>query len=134
MGYMFNQAPAFNQNIGSWNTTAVTTMTSMFNEASAFDQDIGSWNTAAVTDMYGVFRGASAFNNGGSASINNWNTSAVTQMRSMFSRAGAFNQDLSGWCVQNNFDSEAAYFKYEVNSAWANDATKQPDWDGASCP
>ena len=55
-------------------------------------------------------------------------------MRSMFSRAGAFNQDLSGWCVQTHFDTEPSEFNDNANSTWANDASKQPDWDGAACP
>ena len=52
----------------------------------------------------------------------------------MFGYATAFNQNLSGWCVQNNFDSEPSDFKTNANSTWASAASKQPDWDGASCP
>ena len=55
-------------------------------------------------------------------------------MSSMFQNATAFNQNLSGWCVQNNFNSEPTSFKISANNTWANDASKQPDWDGASCP
>ena len=80
-------------------------MTAMFSSATNFNKDIGSWNTAAVTTMVG-----------------------------MFENATAFNQNLSRWCVQNNFDSESYLFKSGANSIWVADASKQPDWDGASCP
>ena len=48
MSSMFLGAAAFNQNIGTWNTGAVTNMSSMFWSAAAFNQNIGTWNTAAV--------------------------------------------------------------------------------------
>ena len=52
----------------------------------------------------------------------------------MFYGASAFNQDLSGWCVQDNFDSEPNDFKTNANNTWASTGAKQPDWEGASCP
>ena len=52
----------------------------------------------------------------------------------MFRDTTAFNQNLSGWCVQNNFNLEPNYFKTGANSTWISDASSQPDWDGASCP
>jgi surface protein len=66
---MFYGASVFNQPIGNWNTTAVTTMINMFRNASAFNQNIryqavSKWNTAAVTSMLFMFNGATTFNNG----------------------------------------------------------------------
>jgi hypothetical protein len=49
----------------------------------------------------------------------------------MFEGATAFNQDLSGWCVQNNFNAEPAFFKAGANPTWTGDTTKQPVWNGA---
>jgi surface protein len=50
---MFYFATAFNQNLGSWNTAAVSNMGSTF-AASAFNQNVGGWNTARVQDVSSV--------------------------------------------------------------------------------
>jgi surface protein len=93
MGYMFQSASAFNQDIGNWNTAHVTDMVFLFRYATAFNQDIGSWNTAQVTNMNSMFRFASAFNQ----DIGSWNTARVKYMEYMFYSASAFNQDISKW-------------------------------------
>jgi surface protein len=93
MSSLFNSTNVFNQNIGNWNTSSVTNMSSMFYAAAAFNQNIGNWNTTSVTNMSSMFSAAVAFNQ----NIGNWNTSTVSTMASMFSSAAAFNQDIGAW-------------------------------------
>ena len=96
MQSMFRLAIAFNQNIGSWNTVAVTSFLDMFNGAIAFNQNIGSWNTIAVASMQAMFTGATSFNQ----NISSWNVSACTTFLNMFSGATSFNQNLGSWALR----------------------------------
>jgi surface protein len=106
---------AFNQNIGSWDTSNVTNMYLMFNYARAFNQNIGSWNTSKVTTMKQMFHVATAFNQ----NIGSWDTSNVLNMQQMFNYATAFNQNISGWVVAQISD----FLSFRTNSALTTDNT-----------
>jgi surface protein len=80
-------------NIGSWNTTAITSMSKMFSGASSFNQPLTNWNTASVTDMSSMFASASTFNQ----PLDQWNISSVNTMQNMFANAISFNQNLGAW-------------------------------------
>ena len=67
------------------------TATRIFQGADAFNQDIGNWQTSGITSMLEMFFGADAFDNGGSPSISGWDTSNVESMYRMF-RNTSFNQ------------------------------------------
>ena len=54
--------PAFNQNVGSWNTSAATNMSGMFQNNTAFNQNIGSWNVSNVTNFSNFMLGKTSAN------------------------------------------------------------------------
>ena len=95
----FNGASSFNQDISSWNTYGLKTLNSTFYGASSFNQDISSWNVTNLTSLTSAFYNASAFNNGGQAL--NWNLTLTGSLSYTFNGASAFNQDISGWSVNN---------------------------------
>ena len=92
---MFRSCINFNGNIGNWNTSSVTNMTTMFGGCTNFNQNIGSWNTSSVTDMQSMFLSCTNFNQ----NIGSWNTSNVTNMLSMFIFCTNFNQNIGSWNI-----------------------------------
>ena len=96
MSKIFISLTNFNQDIGSWDISNVTNMSSMFEDARSFNQDIGSWDVSNVTDMSGMFINTESFNQ----DISGWNVSNVTNMTRMFQNSG-FNLDIGNWDVSN---------------------------------
>jgi len=62
-----------------------------------FNQNIGAWDVSKVTTFEGMFRFCALFNNGGSSDIQYWNMSSATTTGAMFSRCQGFNQPIANW-------------------------------------
>jgi len=121
MEEMFRSASAFNQNISGWAVHDVTWMTSIFDQASSFNQDIGAWNTSGVKNMVHMFKGAYSFNK----DISAWDTSRARNMEGMFRGASAFDQDIGGWAIQgvNNMDEMfRGATSFDQDLGWCLDA------------
>ena len=84
-------------NIGTWNVSSVTNMTSMFYEATAFNQDISTWNVSSVTTMRNMFERATAFNQ----SLGKWTLNASVGLDYMLYKCGMncenYSKTLVGW-------------------------------------
>jgi surface protein len=87
----------FNQPIGNWDVSNVTSMSGMFLGAENFNQPIGIWDVSNVKDMHEMFWLVTDFNQ----PIGDWNVTNVTNMNAMFASAVSFNQPIGDWDVSN---------------------------------
>ena len=115
---MFKLASSFNQPLTNLVKTSnvSTTMLQMFQNATAFNQNIGEWDVSKVTSMLSMFE-LTPFNNGGSSTISNWSAPLCTTFAGMFVSATSFNQPLTN-LVQTSNVSTAMNIMFENATAF----------------
>ena len=86
--------------ISGWDTSSLVGSDALVYtfQGTAFNQDIGNWQLSGVTSLAYMFASASNFNNGGSSSISGWDVSNVQDMRHVFENT-SFNQPVGTWDV-----------------------------------
>ena len=84
-------------NMGSWNVSTITTLTSMFKDCDLFNQDISGWNTSNVVSFQNTFGQAKAFNqNLGSWDVSKSGVHGISLAYSGMSCAN-YEATLIGW-------------------------------------
>jgi len=111
---IFGCGDDFNQPIGNWDVSNVTTMARMFNYEcglSQFNQDLSHWDVSNVINMEGMFGGSGSFEQ----DLNQWDVSNVTNMARMFVYS-SFNQPINNWDVSNVINMQSMFYgNYQFN-------------------
>jgi len=117
MSSMFRNASDFNQPIGDWDITALSSNLAvwyMFRSATSFNQSLNNWNTSLIKSARGMFMYAESFNQ----PMDNWDTSNIQDFSYMFYGASSFDQQLGSWDISSM--SNASFMLEQVTLSHAN--------------
>lgn len=100
----------------AWDVSEITQMGFLFQGASSFNQNIGDWDVSSVGNMSYMFNGATAFNNGGvggeGVGMDTWDVSSVSTFQYTFWDADSFNQYIGSWVLRPaGVSCEAMFFR-----------------------
>ena len=96
--YLSIMQVGFNQPIGDWDVSSVSTLYSTFGSASQFNQPIGDWDVSSVSTLaFYLSTMQVSFNQ----PIGDWDVSSVSTYIIPFQFAPAFNQPIGDWDVSS---------------------------------
>ena len=98
---MFYQTP-FNHPLAAWSSSIRGSLSAMFFDCDNFDQDIGSWDMSSVTSLSQFMYASAQFNNANTGSISSWDMSSCTSFYRAFRNTGQFNQPIGSWTMNTS--------------------------------
>ena len=136
---MFYWNTTFNQDIGDWDTGAMTTMTNALRYTTQFDQDISDWNISGVTSFGDLMQGDTLSTANYDALLSGWEAQSVVSGISIhfgssvytncgaveIARAALISSD--GWTITDGGGTPAvcpSAFTFTMNTENAGSATK----------
>jgi surface protein len=94
-GTFFRASSFSGKSISTWTTSSILNLTMCFDQAGAFDADLGGWDVSKAGDLISTFEDAKSFTGQG---LENWKTENVSSMLATFKGTTSFtNADLSRW-------------------------------------
>ena len=95
--------------VGNWNTSKVTAMSTMFGWCHALHSlDLSRWEVSNVVSMQDMFIECTSLV---SLNLSNWDVSKARSLRKLFRDCFSLNKlDLSGWVLNENLDYLEMFF------------------------